>query len=252
MEENNIKKYLTDMHKIIKSSNPKYMSFVSKEYIKYSKINPMISDAIGDMIYNEVNRNSKSPYSVFMHDNGKICLDAISDISKITNVAEFIKQVEALSKVGIDFSEITADDLIIEGDQIAEEISKQLEKEDLTETEIEQVQQKANTSLAKIGILATIGGTISGTATAIFTKLKEKIIKIKNKKEKLPEKDEIEHKKIILHKDTFDEVCPRVNIDEEKVIEEMKAKKLEEPEKYKNRNTDTYGDGDPDGDDIDL
>ena len=31
---------------------------------------------------------------------------AISDISKITNVAEFIKQVEALSKVGIDFSEI--------------------------------------------------------------------------------------------------------------------------------------------------
>ena len=160
MEEESVKKYLNNMNKIIRSDNPKYMSFVSREYMKYAKTSPVIAEAIGNMIFKRVNQNSKSPYSIFLHDNGSVCLDSMSDISKISNVAEFITHVEELSKVGIDFKDISADDLIIEGDEIAEEIAKELDKKDLTEEDIENIENKASKSIAKIGILATIGGAI--------------------------------------------------------------------------------------------
>lgn len=182
MEEESVKKYLNNMNKIIRSDNPKYMSFVSREYMKYAKTSPVIAEAIGNMIFKRVNQNSKSPYSIFLHDNGSVCLDSMSDISKISNVAEFITHVEELSKVGIDFKDISADDLIIEGDEIAEEIAKELDKKDLTEEDIENIENKASKSIAKIGILATIGGAIGAKATGIFAKLKDKISGLKNKK----------------------------------------------------------------------
>lgn len=182
MEEESVKKYLNNMNKIIRSDNPKYMSFVSREYMKYAKTSPVIAEAIGNMIFKRVNQNSKSPYSIFLHDNGSVCLDSMSDISKISNVSEFITHVEELSKVGIDFKDISADDLIIEGDEIAEEISKELDKKDLTEEDIENIENKASKSIAKIGILATIGGAIGAKATGIFAKLKDKLSGLKNKK----------------------------------------------------------------------
>ena len=150
--------------------------------MKYAKTSPVIAEAIGNMIFKRVNQNSKSPYSIFLHDNGSVCLDSMSDISKISNVAEFITHVEELSKVGIDFKDISADDLIIEGDEIAEEIAKELDKKDLTEEDIENIENKASKSIAKIGILATIGGAIGAKATGIFAKLKDKISGLKNKK----------------------------------------------------------------------
>ncbi len=254
MEEESVKKYLNNMNKIIRSDNPKYMSFVSREYMKYAKTSPIIAEAIGNMIFKRVNQNSKSPYSIFLHDNGSVCLDSMSDISKISNVSEFITHVEELSKVGIDFKDISADDLIIEGDEIAEEIAKELDKKDLTEEEIEDIENKANTSIAKIGILATIGGAIGAKATGIFARLKDKISGLKNKKVQAQSQEQTEKestqqtsKKVV---NNFDEVCPRVVVNEELAIEKMQAKKLENKDKIKN--TDTYGDGDPDGDDLDL
>lgn len=254
MEEESVKKYLNNMNKIIRSDNPKYMSFVSREYMKYAKTSPVIAEAIGNMIFKRVNQNSKSPYSIFLHDNGSVCLDSMSDISKISNVSEFITHVEELSKVGIDFKDISADDLIIEGDEIAEEISKELDKKDLTEEDIENIENKASKSIAKIGILATIGGAIGAKATGIFAKLKDKISGLKNKKVQAQSQEQTEKestqqtsKKVA---NNFDEVCPRVVVNEELAIEKMQAKKLENKDKTKN--TDTYGDGDPDGDDLDL
>lgn len=254
MEEESVKKYLNNMNKIIRSDNPKYMSFVSREYMKYAKTSPVIAEAIGNMIFKRVNQNSKSPYSIFLHDNGSVCLDSMSDISKISNVSEFITHVEELSKVGIDFKDISADDLIIEGDEIAEEIAKELDKKDLTEEDIENIENKANKSIAKIGILATIGGAIGAKATGIFAKLKDKISGLKNKKVQAQSQEQTEKestqqtsKKVV---NNFDEVCPRVVVNEELAIEKMQAKKLENKDKTKN--TDTYGDGDPDGDDLDL
>lgn len=254
MEKESVKKYLNNMNKIIRSDNPKYMSFVSREYMKYAKTSPVIAEAIGNMIFKRVNQNSKSPYSIFLHDNGSVCLDSMSDISKISNVSEFISHVEELSKVGIDFKDISADDLIIEGDEIAEEISKELDKKDLTEEDIENIENKASKSIAKIGILATIGGAIGAKATGIFAKLKDKISGLKNKKVQAQSQEQTEKestqqtsKKVV---NNFDEVCPRVVVNEELAIEKMQAKKLENKDKTKN--TDTYGDGDPDGDDLDL
>lgn len=254
MEEESVKKYLNNMNKIIRSDNPKYMSFVSREYMKYAKTSPVIAEAIGNMIFKRVNQNSKSPYSIFLHDNGSVCLDSMSDISKISNVSEFITHVEELSKVGIDFKDISADDLIIEGDEIAEEISKELDKKDLTEEDIENIENKASKSIAKIGILATIGGAIGAKATGIFAKLKDKLSGLKNKKVQAQSQEQTEKestqqtsKKVT---NNFDEVCPRVVVNEELAIEKMQAKKLENKDKTKN--TDTYGDGDPDGDDLDL
>ncbi len=254
MEEESVKKYLNNMNKIIRSDNPKYMSFVSREYMKYAKTSPVIAEAIGNMIFKRVNQNSKSPYSIFLHDSGSVCLDSMSDISKISNVAEFITHVEELSKVGIDFKDISADDLIIEGDEIAEEIAKELDKKDLTEEDIENIENKASKSIAKIGILATIGGAIGAKATGIFAKLKDKISGLKNKKVQAQSQEQTDKevtqqtsKKVV---NNFDEVCPRVVVNEELAIEKMQAKKLENKDKTKN--TDTYGDGDPDGDDLDL
>ena len=252
MEEESVKKYLNNMNKIIRSDNPKYMSFVSREYMKYAKTSPVIAEAIGNMIFKRVNQNSKSPYSIFLHDNGSVCLDSMSDISKISNVAEFITHVEELSKVGIDFKDISADDLIIEGDEIAEEIAKELDKKDLTEEDIENIENKASKSIAKIGILATIGGAIGAKATGIFAKLKDKISGLKNKKNQTQSQEQTEKEPIKQTskkvENNFDEVCPRVVVNEEMAIEKMQSNKAEN----KTKNTDTYGDGDPDGDDLDL
>ena len=229
MEEESVKKYLNNMNKIIRSDNPKYMSFVSREYMKYAKTSPVIAEAIGNMIFKRVNQNSKSPYSIFLHDNGSVCLDSMSDISKISNVAEFITHVEELSKVGIDFKDISADDLIIEGDEIAEEIAKELDKKDLTEEDIENIENKASKSIAKIGILATIGGAIGAKATGIFAKLKDKISGLKNKKIQTQSQEQTEKEPIKQTskkaENNFDEVCPRVVVNEEMAIEKMQSNK---------------------------
>ncbi len=244
MEDEKVKKYLNDMKKIIQSGNPKYMTYVSREYMKYKKISPMLAETIGDIIFKDVNKNEKSPYAIFLHDNGSICIDAMSDISKIYNVTEFIKQVEKLSEYEFDFGEITADDLILEGDEIAEEIAKDLEKEDMTETELNNIEEKADKSLKKVGILAVLGGT----ATAVLTKLKEKISGLKIKKKELP-KIEMQ-KKEEKEKNEFENFCPKVNIDHQKVIQQMQEKSKDNSRKKEDM--DTYGDGDPDGDDLEI
>lgn len=263
MEDNKTKKYLYSINKMIKSGNAKYMSYISREYMKYMKTSPVISEAIGDMIFTEVTRNEKSPYAIFLHENGSVCLDAMSDVSKISNVAEFVGQIQELSKYDVDFSEVTPDDLILEGDEMIEELEKELDKKDLTEEDIEQDEEKANTALTKIGILAAIGGAIGAAATGIFSKLKTKLSFLKSQKGNVPKnekevQEEKEIKESIPKKHTssrlsFEDVCPRVDVDEEKAISSMQeAASLKNEEQQKRKKTDTYGDGDPDGDDISL
>ena len=125
-------------------------------------------------------------------------------------------------------------------------------KKDLTEEDIENIENKASKSIAKIGILATIGGAIGAKATGIFAKLKDKISGLKNKKIKTQSQEQTEKEPIKQTskkaESNFDEVCPRVVVNEEMAIEKMQSNKVEN----KTKNTDTYGDGDPDGDDLDL
>ena len=89
-------------------------------------------------------------------------------------------------------------------------------------------------------------------ATGIFAKLKDKISGLKNKKIKTQSQEQTEKEPIKQTskkaESNFDEVCPRVVVNEEMAIEKMQSNKVEN----KTKNTDTYGDGDPDGDDLDL
>lgn len=256
MEEEKLKIYLNSINKMIRTGNPKYMSYISKQYMTHMKTNPVICEAIGDMLFKEVTKNEKSPYAIFLHDNGTICLDAISDVSKISNIADFVGQIQELSKYDIDFSTVTPDDLIMEGDQMLVELEKELQKEDLTKEEIESTEDKVGTALAKVGIIAAIGGAIGAAARGIFAKISSSLSSLKKQKENAPENQEEVKKQTTPNQVTssrlsFDEVCPRVDINEEEVIASMNAKTNSE-ELNKKRNTDTYGDGDPDGDDMSL
>lgn len=256
MEEDKLKIYLNSINKMIRTGNPKYMSYISKQYMTYMKTNPVICEAIGDMLFKEVTKNEKSPYAIFLHDNGTVCLDAISDVSKISNISDFVGQIQELSQYDVDFSTVTPDDLIMEGDEMIAELERELQKDDLTKQDIEGAEDKASTALAKVGIIAAIGGTIGAVARGIFAKISASLSSLKKQKEIVPEsKEEIKSQTNNASKATsrlsFDEVCPRVDVDEEKVIASMSAKTKDE-ELNKKRNTDTYGDGDPDGDDMSL
>lgn len=258
MEEENLKKYLFEMNRAIRSGNPRFMSYVSREYMKYQNTSPIISEAIRDMIVKEVNKNEKSPYAVFLDSDGSVSLESMSDISKISNISQFISQVQELSKYNINFENMTSDDLILESDRIAGELEKEVEtdlnKEDITEEDVSRTEKKAENTLVKLGILATIGGTIGGAFKSAISKIREKMSGISGKKKELAEESEINEKSKDEIKQTaknnFDDVCPRVDVDELGVINNMK--KAENKESIKNKNTDTYGDGDPDGDDISL
>ena len=115
MAEENINNYLSYIQKIINSGNPKYMSYISKEYMKYVSSSPIIAETIESMIHKNVNINPQSPYAVFLDKDGSMSLESIDSISKISNIEEFSTQVQELSKYGIDFKNLTSQDLIIEG-----------------------------------------------------------------------------------------------------------------------------------------
>lgn len=256
MEEDKLKIYLNSINRMIKTGNPKYMSYISKQYMTNMKTNPVICEAIGDMLFKEVTRNERTPYAIFLHDNGTVCLEAVSDVSKISNIADFVSQIQELSKYDVDFSTVTPDDLIMEGDQMIEELEKELQKEDLTKEDIENAESKAGTALAKVGIIAAIGGTIGAAARGIFAKITSSLSSLKKQKENVPENQEEAKKQttpnqVASSRLSFDEVCPRVDVNEEEVIASMNSKTNSE-ELNKKRNTDTYGDGDPDGDDMSL
>ena len=60
MKEDRLKIYLNSINKMIRTGNPKYMSYISKQYMIYMKTNPVICEAIGDMLFKEVTKNEKS------------------------------------------------------------------------------------------------------------------------------------------------------------------------------------------------
>ena len=243
MEEKSLNDYISNIQKMIRTGNPKYMPYISREYVKYLKVNPMISDLIETILYKEVNLKPQNPYSIFLDDDGTINMDSISDISKITDLATFITQVENLSKFEVDFKDMTSEELIIEGEAIVEELEKELEKENISEEEIHVISEKADNALKKIGIFAGI----STTVMSIFSAIKDKLIKVKNKKDvKVKEKEIKKQEKQTVVEESF---VPKVDIDEEKAINDMKKMKARRLEMHEKNN---YGDGDPDGDDIDL
>ena len=265
MEEENLKKYLYEMNRAIRSGNPRFMSYVSREYMKYQNTSPVIAEAIKDMIVKEKNRNSQSPYVVFLDSDGSINLESMSDISKISNLSEFINQVQKLCEFNINFEDMTADDLIIESDRIAEELEKEtesdLDKSDMTENDIQNAENNAGNALAKLSLLAAIGGAVGGAFRSAISRIRGKMSGLGKKKQEIV-KEETEKREDEMNigekgigvkgtaKDESENIFYKVVIDENKVIADMK--KAQKNDNEKSKNSDTYGDGDPDGDDMSL
>ena len=128
IEDENVKKYISSMNKIIASGNPKYLSYVCKEYMTYKKNNPVLALILENMIRKEA-KDSGSIYAILIDNDNGINLEAASDISKITNVADFIKNVDALAEQNVDFGDLTSEELIIEGMEIAEELAREIQKQ---------------------------------------------------------------------------------------------------------------------------
>ena len=66
IENEEMTKYISNMNKIIRNGNPKYLSFVSKEYMKYKKNNPVIAMVMEDMIRKEAAEQG-SIYAIFIN-----------------------------------------------------------------------------------------------------------------------------------------------------------------------------------------
>ena len=258
MTEDKEKIYLSSLNKLIKSGSPKYLSYVSKEYMRNKDINPQIALAISCMIQKEAN-DEGSVYGIFLDSNGTINLDSMSDISRISNLSEFIGTVEDLAEFNIDFSDLTADELIIEGEQIAENLAREaemLEQEisnivvdettDLSSTETDLSSKSseiiakatvfAGISAAVAGIVQRIKSTISRIGLVLSGKKVENDTKKTEKKEeqvKKDEKNEIDNRglgnnrQIRREKEVDDSFCPKVKINVGKVVADTERKNEE-------------------------
>ena len=243
MTKDEEKIYLSSINKIIKSGNPKFLSYISKEYMKFKDINPEITLAITCMIQKEATEDS-SVYGIFLNNNGTINIEAMSDISKISNVNEFVGTINELSEFNIDFSDLTADDLIKEGEVIAEELAREAESiaseidslnvEENTEILNERSNsiQKADDITRKVGVLVTIGGlssTILNKIRDIMSRITRSFMRKKNEKQSIIEENKKEQvKNESENKTQKDEsFCPIVNIDVKKAVED-KARSVEE------------------------
>lgn len=253
MTEDKEKMYLSSLNKLIKSGSPKYLSYVSKEYMRNKDVNPQIALAISCMIQKEAN-DEGSVYGIFLDSNGTINLDSMSDISRISNLSEFIGTVENLAEFNIDFSDLTAEELIIEGEQIAEQLAREtemLEQEivnvdvdsgtDLSSAESD-LSSKSSEILAKATAFAGISAAIAGiveriksTISRIGLVLSGKKVESTNKKTEKKEQEEERKKEDTkanenerkIEKQVDDSFCPKVNIDVGKVARDTERKNIE-------------------------
>ena len=245
MTEEEEKYYLSCLNKIIKCGNPKYLSYISKEYMKVKDSNPQIALAITCMIQKEATED-KSVYAIFLDNDGSININAMSDISKITEIDQFVSTVQDLSQFDVDFSDMSADELIIEGEAIAEQLAAEAESleneinnisvDETTNIEATEsdITNKSNEIMSKaVGFAA-----VSAAAAAIVARIKGVLARISSsltgkkqeqenvKAEKTEQEKEDEDKNNILNsaakkvkeKVLDDSFCPKVKIDVEKAV----------------------------------
>ena len=247
--------YLSDINKIIKSGNPKFLSYVSKEYMRHKDSNPQVALAIFCMIQKEAH-DTGSVYGIFLNSDGSVNLDSMSDISKITNLSEFVNTVSELSEQNIDFSDLTADELIKEGESIAAELAKEAE---MLESEIDNMTIDENTDLSseetavdsmasdmltKVSMFAAVStgvATIIASIKSAFTRMKNTITRKKSDVEEvkvIKQNEKIEEEKQKTRKDERkkedDSFCPKVKIDIGKAVEDTERENKEREEARKN------------------
>ena len=284
MTEEEEKYYLSCLNKIIKCGNPKYLSYISKEYMKVKDANPQIALAITCMIQKEATED-KSVYAIFLDNDGSININAMSDISKITEIDQFVSTVQDLSQFDVDFSDMSADELIIEGEAIAEQLAMEaesLENEinnisvDET-TNIEATESDLSNKSNEIMSNAVGFAAVSAAAAAIVARIKGVLARISSsltgkkqeqenvKAEKTEQEKEDEDKNNILNsaakkvkeKVLDDSFCPKVKIDVEKAVEDTERENMlreqkREEAKQKGLTTDDSVDDNPADDFLDF
>lgn len=284
MTEEEEKYYLSCLNKIIKCGNPKYLSYISKEYMKVKDANPQIALAITCMIQKEATED-KSVYAIFLDNDGSININAMSDISKITEIDQFVSTVQDLSQFDVDFSDMSADELIIEGEAIAEQLAAEAESleneinnisvDETTNIEATEsdITNKSNEIMSKaVGFAA-----VSAAAAAIVARIKGVLARISSsltgkkqeqenvKAEKTEQEKEDEDKNNILNsaakkvkeKVLDDSFCPKVKIDVEKAVEDTERENMlreqkREEAKQKGLTTDDSVDDNPADDFLDF
>ena len=284
MTEEEEKYYLSCLNKIIKCGNPKYLSYISKEYMKVKDANPQIALAITCMIQKEATED-KSVYAIFLDNDGSININAMSDISKITEIDQFVSTVQDLSQFDVDFSDMSADELIIEGEAIAEQLAAEAESleneinnisvDETTNIEATEsdITNKSNEIMSKaVGFAA-----VSAAAAAIVARIKGVLARISSsltgkkqeqenvKAEKTEQEKEDEDKNNILNsaakkvkeKVLDDSFCPKVKIDVEKAVEDTERENMlreqkREEVKQKGLTTDDSVDDNPADDFLDF
>lgn len=284
MTEEEEKYYLSCLNKIIKCGNPKYLSYISKEYMKVRDTNPQIALAITCMIQKEATED-KSVYAIFLDNDGSININAMSDISKITEIGQFVSTVQDLSQYDVDFSDMSADELIIEGEAIAEQLAAEAESlenqinnisVDET-TNIEETESDITNKLNEIMNKAIGFAAVSAAAAAIVTRIKSVISRIASsltgkkqeqanvKMEKNEQEKSDKDKNNLLNNATKklkdkvldDSFCPRVKIDVEKAVEDTERENMlreqkKEEAKRKGLTTDDSVDDNPADDFLDF
>ena len=284
MTEKEEKYYLSCLNKIIKCGNPKYLSYISKEYMKVRDTNPQIALAITCMIQKEATED-KSVYAIFLDNDGSININAMSDISKITEIGQFVSTVQDLSQYDVDFSDMSADELIIEGEAIAEQLAAEAESlenqinnisVDET-TNIEETESDITNKLNEIMNKAIGFAAVSAAAAAIVTRIKSVISRIASsltgkkqeqanvKMEKNEQEKSDKDKNNLLNNATKklkdkvldDSFCPRVKIDVEKAVEDTERENMlreqkKEEAKRKGLTTDDSVDDNPADDFLDF
>lgn len=284
MTEEEEKYYLSCLNKIIKCGNPKYLSYISKEYMKVKDANPQIALAITCMIQKEATED-KSVYAIFLDNDGSININAMSDISKITEIDQFVSTVQDLSQFDVDFSDMSADELIIEGEAIAEQLAAEAESleneinnisvDETTNIEATEsdITNKSNEIMSKaVGFAA-----VSAAAAAIVARIKGVFARISSsltgkkqeqdnvKAEQTEQEKEDEDKNNILNsaakkvkeKVLDDSFCPKVKIDVEKAVEDTERENMlreqkREEAKQKGLTTDDSVDDNPADDFLDF
>lgn len=284
MTEEEEKYYLSCLNKIIKCGNPKYLSYISKEYMKVRDTNPQIALAITCMIQKEATED-KSVYAIFLDNDGSININAMSDISKITEIGQFVSTVQDLSQYDVDFSDMSADELIIEGEAIAEQLAAEAESlenqinnisvdetTNIEETESD-ITNKSNeimnkaigfaaVSAAAAAIVTRIKSVISRIASSLTGKKQEQAnVKMKKNEQEKSDKDKNNllnnATKKLKDKVLDDSFCPRVKIDVEKAVEDTERENMlreqkKEEAKRKGLTTDDSVDDNPADDFLDF
>lgn len=200
--DEDIEKYLTNMNKIIKSGSPKYIAYVSKEYLRLRKENPNLAESIQAMI----NTHSKKPgsiYAILVDSDGSINFNSIDDLSRVSNVAELVKNVEALADQNVDFGTISSEELIVEGMQIAEDLAREVdsldssidyESENIDESVVSDLESEADNAISVASQMGSAGAGIFAIISAVRSKIAGILSKIRSGRSKATENKENESK----------------------------------------------------------